>query len=459
MAMIPKMEASYQVPSPGASKEMPEQYAVENTSLDLDAVSQSYCGLMKINRLLHIAKHCPLLATEATNHALEEVKTTFNIAAFQDICKIRYQLTKDSKDSQSSPGAIGWIEDRKRQASLILETLDKDLKSFRSHSIKESIRRGYDDLGDHYMKCGDLANAFKCYSRAKDYCLSDKHFYSLYLNIIIVSVFVGNWSTVINYYNKADSYGIISNKQIAKQSGMLKIKSRLLASVGLAEMCLGKYKNAARYFLQLTLDAFDFPEILSAHDVSVYAGLCALATYDRNELNNKVISSNTFKEFLELEPTLRNAISQFYDSKYTACLGSLHAIQGDLLLDLFLAPHVNKLLEEIRRRALVQYFTPYSSVDMRKMAESFKTTTGDLEDEISSLILEGKIQGRIDSNAKILYSRSVDPRVLSFKRVLEAGREYKQQTSYLLLRASMMRCRVSVSSQYGATYEQESEYM
>ena len=83
MAMIPKMEASYQVPSPGASKEMPEQYAVENTSLDLDAVSQSYCGLMKINRLLHIAKHCPLLATEATNHALEEVKTTFNIAAFQ----------------------------------------------------------------------------------------------------------------------------------------------------------------------------------------------------------------------------------------------------------------------------------------------------------------------------------------------------------------------------------------
>ena len=85
--------------------------------------------------------------------------------------------------------------------------------------------------------------------------------------------------------------------------------------------------------------------------------------------------------------------------------------------------------------------------------------TGDLEDEISSLILEGKIQGRIDSNAKILYSRSVDPRVLSFKRVLEAGREYKQQTSYLLLRASMMRCRVSVSSQYGATYEQESEYM
>eukprot|EP00800_Vazella_pourtalesii_P019635 TRINITY_DN6763_c0_g1_i1.p1 TRINITY_DN6763_c0_g1~~TRINITY_DN6763_c0_g1_i1.p1 ORF type:complete len:471 (-),score=94.23 TRINITY_DN6763_c0_g1_i1:101-1471(-) len=456
MAVFKPQGAALEVDS--ATKE-PDDYTVENTSLDLDAISQSYSGLMKIKRLLHIARHCPMLALDATQHAVEEVRSTFNIGAFQDICYIRHQLTKDPKDSPTSPEAISWIDDRKRQSSLILETLDKDLKSFRSHSIKESIRRGYDDLGDHYLKCGDLTNSFKCYSRAKDYCLSDKHFYGLYLNIIVVSVFVGNWSTVINYYNKADSYGIISNKQLAKQTDMLKIKSRLLAAVGLAEMCLEKYKNAARYFLQLSIDAFDFPEILSAHDVAIYAGLCALATYDRPDLNSKVISSNTFKEFLELEPTLRNAICQFYDSKYTACLGSLRSIQGDLLLDPFLAPHVNKLLWEIRRRALVQYFTPYSSVDMNKMAESFESTIGELEKEISSLILEGKIQGRIDANAKILYSRSVDPRMLSFKHVLEAGRTYKQQTTYLLLRANMMKQKVSVGQLMYGSYEQEVDYL
>ena len=84
---------------------------------------------------------------------------------------------------------------------------------------------------------------------------------------------------------------------------------------------------------------------------------------------------------------------------------------------------------------------------------------GELEDEISSLILEGKIQARIDSNAKILYSRSVDPRMLSFKHVLEAGRVYRQQTTYLLLRANMMKQKVSVGhTQYGG-YEQEAEYL
>ena len=58
-----------------------------------------------------------------------------------------------------------WMETRGKRAALKLEKLDTDLKNYRSNSIKESIRRGHDDLGDHYLDCGDLSNALKCYSR------------------------------------------------------------------------------------------------------------------------------------------------------------------------------------------------------------------------------------------------------------------------------------------------------
>ena len=40
-----------------------------------------------------------------------------------------------------------------------LERLDADLKNYRHNSIKESIRRGYDALGDHHLDCGDLKSA------------------------------------------------------------------------------------------------------------------------------------------------------------------------------------------------------------------------------------------------------------------------------------------------------------
>ena len=57
---------------------------------------------------------------------------------------------------------------------------------FQVNSIKESIRRGHDDLGDHYLDCGDLSNALKCYSRARDYCTSFKQIVNMCLNVIKV---------------------------------------------------------------------------------------------------------------------------------------------------------------------------------------------------------------------------------------------------------------------------------
>ena len=46
-------------------------------------------------------------------------------------------------------------------------------------------------------------------------------------------------------------------------------------------------------------------------------------------------------------------------------------------------------------------FSPYSSADLRLMAGSFNTSVGSLEDELMTLILEGKIQARIDSHNKV----------------------------------------------------------
>ena len=50
---------------------------------------------------------------------------------------------------------------------------------------------------------GDLANALKCYSRARDYCTSGRHVVSMCVNVIKVSVYLQNWSHVISYVNKA----------------------------------------------------------------------------------------------------------------------------------------------------------------------------------------------------------------------------------------------------------------
>ncbi|VDI16513.1 COP9 signalosome complex subunit 1, partial [Mytilus galloprovincialis] len=117
-----------------------------------------------------------------------------------------------------------------------------------------------------------------------------------------------------------------------------------------------------------------------------------------------------------------------------------------LLLDMYLASHVNTLYTQIRNRALCQYFSPYLSADMRKMAEAFNTTITDLEDELMQLILDGQINARIDSHNKILYAKDTDQRSSTFEKSLAMGKEYQRRTKALILRSAILKNQVHVKS-------------
>ncbi|KAG9343712.1 hypothetical protein JZ751_013090 [Albula glossodonta] len=388
-------------------------YLVENPTLDLEQYASSYSGLMRIERLQFIADHCPQLRVEALKMALSFVQRTFNVDVYEEIHR---KLTEATR----------------KKALLKLEKLDTDLKNYKGNSIKESIRRGHDDLGDHYLDCGDLSNALKCYSRARDYCTSAKHVINMCLNVIKVSVYLQNWSHVLSYVSKAESTPEIAEQRGERDSQNQAVLTKLKCAAGLAELASRKYKQAAKCFLLASFDHCDFPELLSPSNVAVYGGMCALATFDRQELQRNVISSSSFKLFLELEPQVRDIIFKFYESKYASCLKMLDEMKDNLLLDMYLAPHVRTL--------------PYVSADMNKMAAAFNTTVAALEDELTQLILEGLINARIDSHSKILYARDVDQRSTTFEKSLQMGKEFQRRAKAMILRAAVLRNQIHVKS-------------
>jgi COP9 signalosome complex subunit 1 len=103
--------------------------------------------------------------------------------------------------------------------------------------IKESIRMGYNDIGDFYYSHGHLSEAFKSYVRTRDYCTTSKHVAQMCMNVILVSIQLGQFAHVTNYVSKAEQTsdppeGIIIEK--------------LRAAAGLAYLETKKYKLAAR---------------------------------------------------------------------------------------------------------------------------------------------------------------------------------------------------------------------
>lgn len=416
-------------------------YSVENSSIDIEQYAQNYYGWNKILRLMFIAEHSQTLKVEALKIVLNYLKeNTYNTTMYtkvyfllQQSLEKKLQGTDKTVDSLIGTLDHQWIEQKNKRGQLKLEKLDNDLKSSKSNSIKESIRRGHDDLGDHYLDMGDLNNAFKSYIRSRDYCTNPKHVLNMCLNAIKVSIYLKNWSCVSSYVSKAEgSQDYEANNQMA---------TKLHCASGLAHLANRKYDQAARSFLQCNFDHFtnDANEFLSVNNVAIYGALCALASFTRDQLYRMVITSNTFKLFLETEPQLREALQKFYDSKYANCLSILDDLKDNFMLDLYLALHVKTLYTSIRNRALIQYFSPYISAEMNKMAIAFNTNVKSLEDEIMQLILDGQIHARIDSHNKILYAKDIDPRTVTFEKAIQIGKECSVRSKALLLRQAVIK--------------------
>jgi len=216
--------------------------------------------------------------------------------------------------------------------------------------------------------------------------------------------------------------------------------AKLRVVSGLAYLDNNKVKNAAKKFLETTTELGEtYNDVVAPQDVAYYGSLTALASFDRSELKKKVIDNPTFRGFLELTPELRELINDFHESRYTSCLKALDKMKNFLLLDIHLHEHIDSLYSKIRSKALIQYFTPYQSVDLNSMAAAFNTTVQGLEKELSALIMEGAIQARIDSHNKRLYSRQVDQRTSTFGKTIHMGDEYQSNSKAMLLRINMAR--------------------
>ena len=117
----------------------------------------------------------------------------------------------------------------------------------------------------------------------------------------------------------------------------------------------------------------------------------------------------------------------------------LEKLKPDLLLDLHLHDHVEALYADVRSKALIQYFSPFVTVDMKLMADAFNTPVMDLERELAKLIMAGQIPARIDSHNKVLHARHADQRTATFATALKVGEEFMRDTKALLLRINLMR--------------------
>uniref|UniRef100_A0A7S3R7C1 PCI domain-containing protein n=1 Tax=Dunaliella tertiolecta TaxID=3047 RepID=A0A7S3R7C1_DUNTE len=397
-------------------------------AFDLETYIAGWAGHARTSRLLFIAERSTglPLELEALKLLHNEVKKTENTQL--------YSLVVEKINGRLGPAFSfdrQWAEATDRKALTKQERLESELHGYKTNLIKESIRMGHNDLGDFFYERGDLQNAFRCYVRSRDYCTTSKHIITMCLNVIKVAVELTNPLHVTNYASKAESTPDLQSDPVAL--------AKITASSGLALMHSKRYKQAARKFTEVSVElGTTFNNVIAPQDVALYGVLCALASFERSELQQRVMANIGFKEFMELTPEMRELVSDFYNCRYARCLRSLDALIPTLSLDMHLAPYIKELHAHIRQRALVQYTLPFKSVNLADMGAAFGLTLEELNKELARLITDGTVKARIDSHAGILYACHDDKRSSTFQHVLTCGEAYLKETKALLLRANML---------------------
>lgn len=254
---------------------------------------------------------------------------------------------------------------------------------------------GHEDLGHHLEETGHLKEAAEAYSRMRHDVGTTKHIMDCAQRLISVALQRRDWTSVLS------NVGKIGGTQGADDVKVMQPYTKIVQGIG--QMGLGKYKEAAQSFLQADsgTPANTFNDIATPNDVAVYGGLLALATMDREDLQNRVLENLAFRSFLEHEPHVRKAISHFINGRYTACLSLLRDHEADYLLDIYLQKHVRHLFSQIRRKCIVQYFVPFSCVTLESLEQAFATDGKPIEPELISMIRDGSLNARINSESKV----------------------------------------------------------
>ncbi|KAL4883767.1 CSN complex subunit 1 [Aspergillus karnatakaensis] len=413
---------------------------------DLESYMTNYTGRTRFNRLLLIGTCSSYLAVEALKAAIAEAKSGKDVSRY---LRAAQALAEVAPNEPEATVDRDWADRLTKVVKSETDRLEHELRGYKNNLIKESIRMGNEDLGQHYHQAGDLTSAFKAYSRMRDFCTTSSHIASMLFKIISVAIERGDWLSVQSHVHRLRGQG-------AKQEEQTKHQAKMSAAMGLSQLNSGSYLEAANSFLSTDPSLGDsYNEVISSNDVAVYGGLCALASMDRNELQRRVLDNSSFRNFLELEPHIRRAISFFCNSKFRPCLEILEAYRADYLLDIHLQRHVQALYTRIRTKSIQQYLVPFNRVSLNSMEKIFvlgnpSTQSSELEpnpaflQELIKLIQDGTLDARIDLEKLVLVSSQGEKRLEIQESALDSLDNYIREAHLRLLRANIVRAGLEV---------------
>jgi len=396
---------------------------------DIKNYIADYKGRTKIQRLMFLADRCES-ARESAVQLLIQIGQSKGEDAIKDNNLYREIFKYGKQYLQKYPEPDKKYMQQNSELNMIRRTqLEDEIQKWRNLANRTNSRRAHLNSASFLCELGEFEMAIHKLMDAKEFAETQAEMIECQMQIILASVKQGTLSHV-EY--EANRIFVTCGKALHEP-----IRSQIQACMGLLFLKNGKFNMACTYFLQATR-INSFSEILSKRDIGVYGALCALSDLKRDQLKAQLLGNIPFMAYLDKAPSVKKLVYAMTNSQYSIVLELLGGLKKDFLLDYYLHGVVDELMNAIRGKALVQYFKPFSSMNLTRMARDFGVSLSDIEEELRKAILSGEVKGKIDLASHTLIGyQDVTDRHTILKTIVEEGETFCREAAVILCNLSL----------------------
>lgn len=409
-----------------------------NTSFDiLDYVSH-YSGHTKSSRLNFLLQQPqpPPQQQQLLHALLIHLKEGVDVSAYVSL--YRKAALAEDLHALSIPYDEAWVQATERKVQQRMERLETDLANARSAMVKESIRLSLVEIGQLHRQTGNLNEAVKSFSKAREVCSTPKQLQDLCVHLTSVCIDAEQFFSAHSHLSKI---GEVDNNNHD-------LLMQLRCYSALVSLHDKQYRIAALKFLEISGNDNLPSSLMTLEDVAVYGSLLSLSSLDRTELRSLVTDRRHFlNSVLSQSPLARDLAMNFLDGKGGDCLRSLELLRSRVNADLHLHRHAEVLSRLVVERVLQQYCRPYNNIRLSRMQSSLNMDQTLLLETVCRLVGEGRLSDlRVDCERQLLV-RVNDGKCLEGKglgRVVRVGERQRRNATRDLLRLSLLEHGLSV---------------
>jgi COP9 signalosome complex subunit 1 len=404
--------------------------------LELESYINNYVGRTKVDRLNFILNLCPGLREVGYPLLIKElVENSIDTAKYQDSVNDYNEFLSEKKLPLFQIDQ-GVIDKKRQQSSKRQNSLNEEIQRAKNEVDKNQVHTSRMELSEILYQLGNFETATNQFILCRDTATSTESIYKLWGRLVLINLQLKNANMAYTYISRLST-------DLHEIDPV--IKAKIDASMGISLMLQQKFDEAAVHFTTISSElGSQYNEIISPNDIAIYGTLCSLCSFSRSGLKDLLFNNPNFYQFLELTPKFRDLISHFLNSNYSEVFKILSSYYNDFKLDFFLSDVLDSIYNEIKRRALLQYCAPFTSLKLSSISTIFDLSHTQLIQELTSLIKKGKLQAKLDIYNDVLWSEQEDPRVELYNQVSEIGKDYQIATKATLALYKLNQAKLSI---------------